>query len=130
LTEISSSRPCLASETQVHSCRKPARNIDGATIVWHVISRSPTPRARRECAGATFEIQRGEIVGVAAVEGSGHRELLRAIAGRVPVCLRIAGAPRQHWVCPRMTGIEMRWFSRCSLAENFALNGAGDSGAG
>jgi ABC-type uncharacterized transport system ATPase subunit len=30
---------------------------------------------------ASFELRRGEIVGVAAIEGSGHRELLAAIAG-------------------------------------------------
>ena len=32
---------------------------------------------------ATFEISAGEIVGIAAVEGSGQRELLRALAGRL-----------------------------------------------
>ena len=32
---------------------------------------------------ATFEIGAGEIVGIAAVEGSGQRELLRALAGRL-----------------------------------------------
>jgi simple sugar transport system ATP-binding protein len=31
---------------------------------------------------ATFEVRAGEIVGLAGVEGSGHRELLLAIAGR------------------------------------------------
>jgi simple sugar transport system ATP-binding protein len=33
---------------------------------------------------ATLSIRAGEIVGVAAVEGNGQRELLRAVAGRVP----------------------------------------------
>jgi simple sugar transport system ATP-binding protein len=33
---------------------------------------------------ASFEILSGEIVGVAAVEGSGQHELLRALAGRTP----------------------------------------------
>ncbi|HEX7123624.1 MAG TPA: ATP-binding cassette domain-containing protein [Gemmatimonadaceae bacterium] len=32
---------------------------------------------------ATFHVDAGEIVGVAAVEGSGHRALLRALAGRL-----------------------------------------------
>ena len=35
------------------------------------------------CVDATFEISAGEIVGIAAVEGSGQRELLRALAGRL-----------------------------------------------
>jgi ABC-type uncharacterized transport system ATPase subunit len=33
--------------------------------------------------GATLSIRRGEIVGIAAVEGNGQRELLRAVAGRL-----------------------------------------------
>ena len=34
--------------------------------------------------GATLSIRAGEIVGIAAVEGNGQRELLRAVAGRLP----------------------------------------------
>jgi ABC-type uncharacterized transport system ATPase subunit len=34
---------------------------------------------------ATFDISAGEIVGIAAVEGAGQRELLRALAARAPV---------------------------------------------
>jgi simple sugar transport system ATP-binding protein len=34
---------------------------------------------------ATLDVAAGEIVGIAAVEGSGQRELLRALAGRLPV---------------------------------------------
>ncbi len=33
--------------------------------------------------GASFQVRAGEIVGVAAVEGNGQRELLRAVAGRL-----------------------------------------------
>jgi simple sugar transport system ATP-binding protein len=36
---------------------------------------------RTRISDASFEIRRGEIVGVAAIEGSGHRELLEALAG-------------------------------------------------
>ncbi|HJU64967.1 MAG TPA: ATP-binding cassette domain-containing protein, partial [Gemmatimonadaceae bacterium] len=38
---------------------------------------------RPRIAAATFEIAGGETVGIAGVEGAGHRELLRAIAGRL-----------------------------------------------
>src|SRR5439155_4423277 len=34
---------------------------------------------------ASFDIRRGEIVGVAGVEGSGHHDLLLALAGRLPI---------------------------------------------
>ena len=34
--------------------------------------------------GGSLSVRRGEIVGIAAVEGSGHRELMRAIAGVIP----------------------------------------------
>jgi simple sugar transport system ATP-binding protein len=33
----------------------------------------------------SLEVRRGEIVGIAAVEGSGHRELVRVLAGRLPI---------------------------------------------
>ena len=44
--------------------------------------------------GATLELRAGEVLGVAAVEGNGQRELLRAITGLAPVregMLRAAG---------------------------------------
>jgi simple sugar transport system ATP-binding protein len=46
-----------------------------------------TPRVR----GASFYVRRHEVLGVAAVEGSGHRELLLALAGLRP---RVSGALR------------------------------------
>lgn len=36
---------------------------------------------------ATFDIHAGEVLGIAAVEGAGHRELLRALAGRTTIAL-------------------------------------------
>jgi len=39
------------------------------------------PRGRRAVAGVTLAIERGEIVGIAGVEGNGQRELIEAIAG-------------------------------------------------
>jgi ABC-type uncharacterized transport system ATPase subunit len=43
------------------------------------------PRGARRIAAATFDVRRHEILGVAAIEGSGHRELLSALAGRTAV---------------------------------------------
>jgi simple sugar transport system ATP-binding protein len=50
---------------------------------------------RRLLDGATLSVRRGEIVGVAGVEGNGQRELVRAIAGLEPRAvgaIRIGGA--------------------------------------
>ena len=42
------------------------------------------PAGRAAVRGVSFDIARGEVVGLAAVEGNGQRELLRAIAGLLP----------------------------------------------
>ena len=59
--------------------------IRGATIVLARDVEIADAQGITRVRGATFGIQSREIVGVAAVEGSGHRELMRTIAGRVPV---------------------------------------------
>jgi ABC-type uncharacterized transport system ATPase subunit len=43
---------------------------------------------------ATFEVRGGEIVGIAAVEGSGQRELLRALTGRAKPASGSLAAPK------------------------------------
>lgn len=73
---------------------------------------------------ASFELRAGEIVGVAAVEGSGHRELLRALTGllapargalQLPDAIAIIPADRtREALIPEFT-----------LTENLALRGAG-----
>ncbi len=72
---------------------------------------------------ASLEIRRGEIVGIAAVEGNGQRELLRAVAGRLrPLggVLEVA-APVGFIPEDRTTeGI----VPELSLAENVALGSA------
>ena len=74
----------------------------------------------------TMEVRSGEIVGVAGVEGSGQRELLRVLAGRaapdrgsVRIPARIGFVPEDRLrdaLIPAMT-----------LVENFALKDAGES---
>ena len=75
---------------------------------------------------ATFTVDAGEIVGVAAVEGAGQHELLRALAGRqhpthgelmVPDAELIAFIPEDRH-CDAVA-LEL------SLTENVALRGAG-----
>jgi ABC-type uncharacterized transport system ATPase subunit len=74
--------------------------------------------------GATFAIRSGEIVGVAAVEGSGHRELLRAIAGRLPISSGSLDLPANVGFVPDDRHRDALVLDM-SLAENFALSGAG-----
>jgi ABC-type uncharacterized transport system ATPase subunit len=49
--------------------------------------------------GATFDIRRGEIVGVAGVEGNGQSELIEAILGIEPASGRVClgGTDVSHW---------------------------------
>ena len=73
---------------------------------------------------ATFEVRGGEIVGVAAVDGSGHRELLRAIAGRLAISSGRLRLPTSVGFVPddrHRDGLVLAM----SLVENYALKGAG-----
>jgi ABC-type uncharacterized transport system ATPase subunit len=74
---------------------------------------------------ATFEVRGGEIVGVAAVDGSGHHELLRAIAGRLAVSSGTLTRPMAVGFVPddrHRDGLVLAM----SLVENYALKGAGE----
>jgi simple sugar transport system ATP-binding protein len=75
--------------------------------------------------GASFVVQAGEIVGVAAVEGSGHRELLRAAARRLPVSAGTLVTPDTVGFVPDDRHRDALSLSM-SLSENLALRGAGD----
>jgi len=73
---------------------------------------------------ATFEIMAGEIVGIAAVEGSGQRELLRALAGRLAPVSGTLEQPSTVGFVPEDRHHDAVLLNR-SLAENVALRGAG-----
>jgi simple sugar transport system ATP-binding protein len=73
---------------------------------------------------ATFEVRSGEIVGVAAVEGSGHRELLRAVARRTEIVAGALKVPDTVGFVPddrHRDGL----IAEMTLTENFALKNAG-----
>jgi simple sugar transport system ATP-binding protein len=74
--------------------------------------------------GATFDIRGGEIVGIAAVEGSGHRELLRAVARRLPIRSGRLDLPSVVGFVPDDRHRDALVLDM-SLSENFALSGAG-----
>jgi len=73
---------------------------------------------------ASFEIQPGEIVGVAAIEGSGQHELLRALAGRTPPTSGLLEAPASVGFVPEDRHRDAL-LPEFSLAENVALKDAG-----
>lgn len=81
-------------------------------------------RGVRTARDLTLEVRAGELIGVAAVEGAGHRELLRAFGGRLRATAgqlrlpsRIAFVPEDRHRDAMVTEF--------TLAENVALKGAG-----
>lgn len=54
---------------------------------------------RKAVRGASFDVRRGEVVGVAGVSGNGQRELVEAILGLLPVAageIVVCGRPTRH----------------------------------
>jgi simple sugar transport system ATP-binding protein len=73
---------------------------------------------------ASFVVEAGEIVGIAAVEGGGQRELLRALAGRWPLASGTLERPGMVGFVPEDRHRDAVLLDR-SLIENVALRGAG-----
>ena len=99
--------------------RTPRPSIISARDV-SVVDANGTIRVRH----ASFDVHGGEIVGVAAVEGSGHRELLRAVARRTPVSTGVLELPYAVGFVPddrHRDGLVLGM----SLTENYMLRGAG-----
>jgi simple sugar transport system ATP-binding protein len=81
-------------------------------------------RGAERIRAASFMVHRGEIVGIAAIEGSGHRELLAALMG-VPVgSTGSLALPRDVGVIPANRAREAL-VAEFSLTENVALRGLG-----
>ncbi len=73
---------------------------------------------------ASFEVRAGEIVGVAGIEGSGHHQLLLAVAGRYSVHSGTLDTPSTVSFVPEdrhRHGIVLSF----TLTENMAISGAG-----
>jgi simple sugar transport system ATP-binding protein len=98
---------------------------DDATVILaarHVTVHDERGRARLRDASLT--VHAGEIVGIAAVEGAGQWELLRAIAGRIPVHAGRVEHPAQVGFVPEDRHRDAVLLDR-SLTDNAALRGAG-----
>ena len=78
------------------------------------------PRVR----GVDLEVNAGEIVGIAGVEGSGVHELLRALAGRAHLAEGVLEIPETIGFVPQDRHQEAVVLE-FSLTENIALRGAG-----
>ena len=79
---------------------------------------------RTRVRSATLVVREGERVGIAAVEGSGQHELLRALAGRIPISEgRLTLPPVVGFVPEDRHGDALLLDG--SLVENVALHGAG-----
>ena len=75
---------------------------------------------------ATFSVRAGEVVGIAAIEGNGQRELLRAVAGRiVPLRGKLQVAQPVGFIPEDRTSEGL--ISSFSLTENVVL-GLGEDG--
>lgn len=83
-----------------------------------IVRRAPVIR------GASFALQRREIVGVAAVEGSGHRELLLALATLLPITSGTLRVPNRIATIPADRARD-GLIPDFSLVENVALRGLG-----
>jgi simple sugar transport system ATP-binding protein len=73
---------------------------------------------------ANFVIHGGEIVGIAAIEGAGQHELLRALAGRLQIAGGTLIRPENVGYIPEDRHRDALMLNR-SLTENVALRGAG-----
>jgi simple sugar transport system ATP-binding protein len=86
-----------------------------------IVDQHGVPRVR----GASFEIRGGEILGIAAIEGAGQSELLRALGGRTATIGGTLETPTSVGFVPedRQRDALVLDFS---LVENVALKRAGD----
>ena len=75
-------------------------------------------------AGVSFSARRGEIVGIAAVEGNGERELVRIIAGRAQPARGTVQLPERIGYIPEDRHADAI-ADDLTLTENVALAGAG-----
>jgi simple sugar transport system ATP-binding protein len=96
----------------------------GAVVfrVEHLTVRDDRGTVRVRDAG--FTVRAGEIVGLAGVEGAGHRELLRALAGRLEPDGGLIERPSEVGFIPEDRHHDAVLLDR-SLTENVALRGAG-----
>jgi general nucleoside transport system ATP-binding protein len=125
LGEGEPARGALPAPARGASSGSTGHEAAGGDVVADV--RGVSANARRGTPGlasVSFVARRGEIVGVAAVEGNGERELLRILAGRErPDAGTVALPPRIAYIPQDRHSDAIA--DDLSLTENIALAGAG-----
>ncbi|AHG88712.1 ABC transporter related protein [Gemmatirosa kalamazoonensis] len=96
----------------------------GAVVARAVGLRVVDARGVERVRGATLEVRAGEILGLAAVEGAGQHELLRALAGRTAASAGTLERPERAGFIPEDRHRDALLLD-ASLTENVALHGAG-----
>jgi simple sugar transport system ATP-binding protein len=113
----------MLGQHEIRSVRARAAAASQATVIRARNVSIAVARSTR-VDNATFDVRRGEIVGVAAVEGSGHRELFRAVARRLPISSGSLELPQVIGFVPddrHRDGLVLDM----SVTENYALRNAG-----
>jgi ABC-type uncharacterized transport system ATPase subunit len=101
-----------------------ARKIDPTPVLAARAVTVRDERGARRLRDASVIVHRGEILGVAGVEGAGQRELLRALAGRVAVESGTVEGPAQVGFVPEDRHHDAVLLDR-PLTDSVALSGAG-----
>ena len=110
----------VVPEVTAHSDSVGAHNVVLAADAMRVEDAEGVMRVR----DASFTVRAGEIVGVAAVEGSGQSELLRAAAGLTPLAGGRLHAPADVGFVPEDRHRDALLLD-ATLSENLALRDAG-----
>ena len=101
-----------------------AQRVPGPVVVRATGVYAVDGRGVERVRNATFSIRAGELVGVAAVEGSGQHELLRLLAGRLAPSAGSLESPADVGFVPEDRQGDALLLEG-SLAENVTLRGAG-----
>jgi general nucleoside transport system ATP-binding protein len=96
----------------------------GAVVARAADLRVVDARGAERVRGVSLELRAGEIVGIAAVEGAGQHELLRALAGRIAPTSGTLERPTRVGFIPEDRHRDALLLD-ASLTENVALHGAG-----
>jgi simple sugar transport system ATP-binding protein len=115
-TEMMEEEPMASASGSVHPVDTVVFRADSITVV----DAQGAVRVR----DASFAVATGEIVGVVGIEGSGQHELLRALAGRLPVAAGTLHRPAAVGFVPEDRHRDAVLLER-PLVENVALRGAG-----